>query len=258
MRAASACFLILFAAACALDGDPPAPYTPSPLGNGLRIHDVENPSSKAYAPNTTVDVTSIVVNWVDSYDETHDGKSVGTVYVQDVGSVAPYSGISVYSPSYVPSDLRVLPGDVIDFIGPYQEVTNIGSATFPTGQTLPQLAKPVGTFRYEFETSPPALIQLSDLNDYTKGRQWEGMLVTISDAYLGEVQIDNSGFRITYPLLAHAGDVPINSNVAISNELYGINRTSFTSGQHFQSVTGVVTWFFSYHIAPRSPADLVQ
>ena len=262
--AASSLLLIACASACTLQADPPAPYTATPLGNGLRIHDIQNPASPHYSPNKSVNVTSIVVNWLDTYDETQDGKSVGTVYVQDVGSTVPYSGMGVFEPSYVPSDLRVLPGDVIDFVGPYQEVTNIGSAMFPTGQVLPQLAKPVGNFRYEFETAPAVAVSLDDLNDYAKGRQWEGMLVTVTDVYTAEAQCapdpscNSSSDRITFPVLSVAGTVPNANNVAISNELYAASKPVFAAGTHFQSVTGIVTWFFSYHIAPRTPADLVQ
>jgi hypothetical protein len=256
--AASVALLATAVAACqTLTADPPAPYTPDPLGVGLRIHDVQDPMSATYAPGQTVDLSSAVVSWIDTFDETQDGKSAGTVYVQDVGSSAPYSGISVYQPSYVPASLRLLPGDVLDFAGPYQEVTTIGSASFPSGQTLPQLAKPVGTFRYEYETPAPVTIQLSDIDQsrYATGRQWEGMLVTAKDITLGP-GVDSSG-RVTYIL--GQGDAAIDVNAAaISNELYALGATDYPAGTHLTSVTGIVTWFYSYHIAPRSAADLQQ
>jgi hypothetical protein len=243
-------------AGCSLEPDPPAPHRASPLGDGQRLADVQDPKSAAHAPNTTVNLTSLAVVWTDTFDETRDGKSLGTVFVQDVASTAPYSAISVYQPSYVPSDLRLLPGDVLDFTGPYQEVTAIGSAHFAVGQTLPQLAKPVGTFRYEYQAPPPTPISLSDLNDYTTGRQWEGMLVTVKDVYV--VAGSTNGGRVTYTLVPNV-DAGSNVNtVSVSNEEYDLAATDFPSGTHFQSVTGIVTWFFSFHIAPRSPSDLVR
>jgi hypothetical protein len=255
MRALAAA-LIGLTACSEIQPDPPAPYEPHPLGNGLRIADVQNPTSPSYAPNTGVDLTSLAVVWVDTFDETKDGKSLGTVFVQDVGSTAPYSAISVYQPSYVPSDLRLLPGDVLDFVGPYQEVTSIGSAKFSPGQTLPQLAKPVGTFRYEYQVSAPQPIALADLDDYTTGRAWEGMVVTVKDVYA--IAATSSGGRVTYTLATNL-DAGTNVNtVSMSNEEYDLKSTDFAPGTHFQSVTGLVTWFFSYHIAPRTPADLVQ
>jgi hypothetical protein len=256
--ASSAAILAVFLAACStLTEDPAAPYDANPLGTGLRIHDVQNPSSPTYSPGKTVIVSSTVVSWIDTFDETRDGKSIGTVYIQDVGSSDPYSGISVYEPSYVPASLRLLPGDVLDFNGPYQEITSVGSAMFNPGQTLPQLAKPVGTYRYDFTTPPPVTIQLSDIDEssYLTGRKWEGMLVTINDVTIGPGVDANS--RVTY--IMGQGDASIDSNAAaISNELYNLGSTDYPVGTHFSSVTGIVTWFYSYQVAPRSAADLKQ
>ncbi|HEY3817886.1 MAG TPA: hypothetical protein VGL81_11975 [Polyangiaceae bacterium] len=256
--ACSVALLTVVLAACSsLTEDPAAPYTPNALGTGLRIHDVQNPASPEYAPNKSVIVSSTVVSWIDTFDETKDGKSIGTVYIQDVGSSDPYSGIDVYDPSYVPASLRLLPGDVLDFNGPYQEIDNVGSAVFDMGTSLPQLAKPVGTYRYDFMTPTPTVIQLSDIDqtNYLTGRKWENMLVTVNDIVLGPGVNDNN--RVTYIL--GQGDATIDNNAAaISNELYDLGSTDYPTGQHFSSVTGIVTWFYSYHIAPRSAADLQQ
>src|SRR5580700_5405791 len=150
--AAPALLALAFGACSTLTPDPPAPYTPNPLGPGLRISQVQNPASPDYAPNTDVDVSSVVVSWIDTYDETKDGKSVGTVYIQDVGSELPFSGLSLYEASYVPADIRLLPGDVMDIAGMYAESSSVGSATFPAPETLPQFDKPVATFRYDFSS----------------------------------------------------------------------------------------------------------
>jgi hypothetical protein len=45
--------------------------------------------------------------------------------------------------------------------------------------------------------------------------------------------------------------------VVIANELMPIDVNSIAVGQKFKSITGIVTWFFNYQIAPRTPADLV-
>lgn len=233
---------------------PDAPATRAP---DLHLRDVQDPSSPNYSPNRDVSVTAEAVVWVDDFDETRDGKSKGTVYVQDVTSQNPYSGIGLFQPSYIPNSLSPVPGDVLNFVGPYQEVTSIGTAKFPAGETLPQLAKPVGTFSYEYQAPPPTVVQLGDLNDYKKGRKWEGMLVTVQDVYVSGAAVDSSG-RVTYSVLPGASAPQVANNVAISNELYDLKKTDFKAGTHFKSVTGIATWFFSYHIAPRSPADLVQ
>ena len=259
--------LLPLAVACStLAGDPATKPSENALGNGSRIADIQNPDSNDYKQaianpggnGVPIDVSSVVVSWIDTFDETKDGKSIGTVYIQDIGSQAPYAGISLYEPSYVPASLRLLPGDVLDVAGPYEEVTAIGSATFDTGNTLPQLAKPVGTFRYEFETPDPVTIQLSDINqnNYATGRKWEGMLVTLTDVTVAKGVVDTAGLRVSY--LMGQGDASIDLNAAtISNELYPLQATDFPAGTHFTSVTGIVTWFYSYAVAPRSAADLV-
>jgi hypothetical protein len=277
---AGACAL----AACTLTQDPASTPPADPLGTGVRISDVQNPSSPNHqfaianpTVGSNVDVSSVMVSWIDTFDETKDGKSRGTVYIQDIGSQAPYSGISVYEPSYVPASLRPLPGDILDFSGPYQEVTQIGTAVFTSPETLPQLAKPVGTFRYEcpscsvfcdssnncFQSMDPVTIQLSDIDGtaaaYPTGRKWEGMLVTLKDITVGAGQ--NVSNRVTY--IMGQGDAAIDlSAAAISNELYDLRDSAdplgYPAGTHFSSVTGIVTWFYSYQVAPRSKTDLVQ
>jgi hypothetical protein len=269
--ASSIAILAVLLASCTLKDDPPAPYDANPLGTGSRIADIQSPSSTQYQqaiadavasltnggvnPGVNISVSSAVVSWIDTFDETQDGKSIGTVYVQDIGSTAPYSGASLYEPSYVPASLRLLPGDVLDLAGPYQEQPKIGTAVFTAPDTLPSLYKPVGTYRYDFVTPTPVAIQISDIDqdNYATGRKWEGMLVTANDITLGPgVDVAN---RVTY--IIGQGDASIDLNAAaISNELYDLSATQFTAGQHLSSVTGIVTWFYSYHIAPRSPADL--
>lgn len=259
--------LALATACSSPSGDPHATPNPDPLGGGARIRDITNTNLTTHpkpspnpvgclSVNTPVNVTGAVVLWNDVFDETGDGKSRGSVYVQDVGPQTPpvpFSGIGVFSPSYVPADLRIAPGDVLDMNGPYQEATCIGSARFGMGQVLPQLAKPVGTFRYEYKVPDPASIDVNDLNDYTKGRQWLGMLVTVHDVTVQGGQVDSSGHRVTYALTT-AGS----TSVSMSNELYDLRYDAFPAGTHFKSVTGIVTWFFNYHVAPRTPQDLVQ
>jgi hypothetical protein len=247
-------FLLPLTACSGGSGDPHAVVNPDPLGSGLRVRQVMDPTLPNHpADGASVNVTGAVVNWVDTFDETMDGKSIGTVYVQDVGSQAQYSGVGIYKPSFVPADLRIAPGDVLDFIGPYNESAKIGTATFTPPDVLPQLTKPIGQFRYEYATPPPVMIDPTDLNDFTKGRKWMWMLVTVPNVTIDRLSNDGKG-RIT----AHITSDMTMNGVTISNENYNLQPTDFAPGTTFKSVTGIVTWFFSYHIAPRSAADLVQ
>jgi hypothetical protein len=284
MRLAVAPLALLVCTACStIQQDEPVEAG----GGGLKLSDIQNPKSPDYHPcNNTKGVcdnqtvTSTVVVWLDKFDETRDGKSAGTLYIRDLGVNHVYGGIGIYEPNFVPASLDPLPGDVVDFAGPYQEATAIGKAMFNTSPVrtyLPQLYKPVGTFRYEFASDfPPAwvqpqTVQLSDLAESTKAqdgnfdhaRQYMQMLVTVNDVYVGPASSvpGGSGTRITYPLgtcsdVHNASCFPM-GGVQISNELFDLQPTDYAPGTHLKSVTGIVTWFFSFHIAARTKDDLV-
>jgi hypothetical protein len=271
MRLALALLSVSVAACSTLTPDPPAPYTPSPLGDGLRLAEVQDPLTPDggpngnYHPGETATMTSLVVSWLDDYDETMDGKSIGTLYVQDIGSSSPYAGIDVYEETLVPASLTLLPGEVLDFVGEYQESTSVGSATFSAGTYLPQLSKPVGTFRYNFTPPTPTPINLSDLQEngattdsaFPASRPWIGMLVTLSNVTVikGSSAPAGNGARVTYEMQNADGGVP-GQAPSIDNELYDLTDTAFPAGTHFSSVTGIVTWFYSFHVSPRTANDL--
>ncbi len=230
---------------------------PTPLGNGKRIRDVMNPTS-APKSGASVTITGASFLWVDTFDETNDGKSAGTVYLQDTGSTAAYSGASLYQPTYIPANLAPAPGDVLDLVGTYQAETSIGAATFNQGEALIQISKPQVTFRFEYLVPPAAVINVTDLNDYAKGQQWQAMLVTVNDVTLG------SGFQnVNGRVTAYLTSTISGSSVEMSNELFDLSAwnakaaTKVTTGTKLKSLTGIVTWFTQYHIAPRSAADIV-
>ncbi len=238
-----------------LDGVARNPPAASLQGAGFRIRDVTNPGNQARpAVNSIVTVTGVGVVAIDNFDETRNGKSHGTIFVQDLGEPVPFSGVSLYDPTFVPGDLRVGAGDVLDFTGVYQETAAIGTAVFPKGQVLPQLAKPVGTFRYETATGiTPAKVPLEDLGDYAKGRKWIGMLVTVENVTVTQAPRRDSSNRLSAALTAAAANAP-----TLTNELSDLTDADVALGTRYRSVTGVVTYFFSLHLAPRSRGDLVK
>jgi hypothetical protein len=237
-------------------GDSPAPEgTPSALGNGLRVRDVMNPNAKTH-PDTdggampSVTVTGASVSWIDTYDETANGKSIGTVYVQDVASQAPYSGGELYNPDYFPASLAPAPGDVLDLVGDFEELTHLGTANFDNGTSLPEFDQPNATFRYEYDPPVPVIIQPSDLADYEHGRRYLDMLVTIQNVTL-TAGFTNSSGRVTAPFTDIQQDGP-----TIANENVAIDPSAYSANQTFTSVTGIVTWFFNFQVAPRTLDDL--
>jgi hypothetical protein len=237
----------------------------SALGNGQRIRDLMNPSLKGHpASGALVTITGATYLTTDTYDETHDGKSKGTVFIQDVPanatSVLPYSGASLYSPTYLPANLRPAPGDVLDLVGTYSFSASLGSAVFPAGTGLVQISKPVVQPRFEYELPAPTVISVSDLDDYQKGLQWNGMLVTVENVVLPDSLVNGGTGRWTVHI---SSDVSSNGPT-LANELFDVSTWNsaqanppLAAGQTLKSVTGIVTWFFNYHVCPRSPADIV-
>ena len=251
-----------------MNGDSPAPYAPNPLGNGLRLAQVQDPTSPDYHPNDNANMTSQVVTWLDTYDETMDGKSVGTLYVQDVGSQAPYAGVGIYEASLVPANLTVLPGDVLDLHGPYHESGNIGTATFPPGRSFPsstsRWARSGTTSRRQSQghhaRRPGRERRQEDRRRLCQSRRWEGMLVTIQNVDMAAAV---PGPRVTYPMGGRrhrrdqrAGHQQRELQPACQHR-WGRQPGPVPGGTRFTSVTGIVTWFYTFHIAPRTAADLV-
>ena len=250
--------LVLGACSAAKDNDQPQPPTANPLGNGNRLREVQDPGSPAYAANKTVNVTSVVVTAVDNFDETHNGKSRGTIFVQDADQQLPYGGVSLYSPTFVPANLRLAPGDVINMNGEYVEQQTIGTTVNFAPNFLPQMAKPQVTLAFETQEPQPVEVPLSDLQSFDTARKWIGMLVVVKDVTVGAAPAasDTSG-RVAAAVSA--------SGPKLNNELWDLQvwsgsntSNSFAAGTHFASITGIVDFFFDIFICPRSMADLVQ
>jgi hypothetical protein len=223
----------------------------------MRLRDVQNPANALSGKN--VDITSVVVSTIDTFDETHDGKSIGSVFVQDADIAGPFGGISMYEPAYIPANLRVSPGDVLNLSGEYLEEATIGSTVNFAPNFLPQMNKPQVELSFELTVPTPVVINLSDLNTFATGRQWIGMLVQIQNVtVLGAPTADGTTGRVT-AAFSNLSDGP-----EINNELFDLQAwngsntsNSFPAGTTFASITGVVDFFFNLFICPRSEADLV-
>ena len=265
-RAVPVVFGLLALLSCGVrDNDPHSDGgAPSTLGTGARIKDVSNPGLPNHPKNlSNVMVTGATVTLTDTFDETRNGKSRGNIFVQDVDSQEPFSGMTLFSPTFIPGDLRVAPGDVLDLNGQYQEIASLGTAVFPVPQVLLEIAKPVATFRFEYKAPVPRVIDVADLDSYDKGRQWMGMLVTIQNVTLLDDLVDSACAKSgtnTGRLSAH---LTAAKQGALVNELYPIKADdcvggAFAAGTHFASITGIATYFFTMHLAPRSADDFVK
>jgi hypothetical protein len=243
-------------------GDQPSdPIIPPPAGKGERIHDIANPASKQKASDKDqVAVTGAVVVAVDQFDETHNGKSSGTIYVSDLGSKLPYSGISLFNPSFVTGDLRVGAGDTLDLAGTYQENQTI-PVQFAPKAFLIQLATPVATFRFDAAVTDPVDIDINDLADYEKGRRWMNMLVRVKNVTLQTDATPSSAGRVSAGLLPETNSAtkcadPFPKAPTLTNELADVASLQLPQGTVIKSLVGVVVFFCNLHVAPRTAADI--
>lgn len=259
-------FLFCLLSCGSQDGDPHSDHgVPPPEGKDLRIHDITAPDSDKKAQHSQfVSVSGVRVVAVDDHDETANGKSQGTIYVQDLlpDQNGGYAGLSLFAPEFVPGNLRVGAGDVLDLRGTYQENQNIGTAVFAPGATLPQLSRPIATFRYEDKPATPVLIDVNDLSDYTKGRRWLNMLVKVENVEIqGAVFESGNSPRVNVDLVpggvsgAKCED-PFPKNPTLTNELANLNDLDIRGKTRVKSIVGVVTYFCNLHLSPRSSADV--
>jgi len=264
----------LAAAACTNEastqpGDSPADAgAPSALGNGLRIAQMNAPDSavRPVANQLNVPVTGATFLIKDEYSETGLPSAVGSIYVQDfhssevdAGGAPPYSGILLYKTTFEPASLALAPGDVIDFIGEYQLYNGPPTFSF-AGAVQPEMYEAIASFRFDYSPPAPTVIQASDLQSYATGYKWMSMLVTVENVTGGGQLGDGTG-RCGVFLTQETGQ----SAVKIDNELYNFNEQCTNPASiyakygavHFKSVTGIVTYFSSFTLSPRSDADIV-
>jgi hypothetical protein len=253
------------------DFDPDSPIRPTPSGgldgNGSRIHEVVGPATWLNPADTEsaacavpadrpVRITGMVLTAIDRFDETGDG-AFGNYYAQDSEQV-PYSGMTIFDPGFSPPDLALVPGDRIDFSGTLLEFLGPSTGRFGGCKTLPEIA---GALSLRFDGDPPAaaVVTLNDLTTYQDGdrgaRQWLGRLVRLEGVEISGAP-QASGGRYTANIAVGSG-VPFSDVPKISNELYDLEAEGppLASGATFSSVTGVLTYFSGFKIAPRSPAD---
>lgn len=272
---AAACASLTMACGSTGGGDPFSEPAASVLGSGDRIREILGPAewldpedddslTCSVPADETVNITGITVTAVDRFDEVADG-ALGNLYVQDTTKEpGEYEGMTVFDPSFTPPDLRVAGGDVLDLFGVYTEFLGPSSGFFGKCKTLPEIGG-AGSFRFEGSQVPPKKVPLEEILGYERARRYLGMLITIEDVTISAdpvasddslptggrytADIDRTGIDITG---LDTSDFP-----KISNELYDVLQEGppLAKGTQFKSVTGVLTYFYGFKLAPRSPAD---
>lgn len=247
-------------------GDPRSEPSTSPLGNCAQISELvgaptwldpkneESIGCKGVPADRYVCVSGVSVVAVDRYDETGDG-ATGNYYVQDtMKTPIPFGGMTVYAPSFSPPDLRLAPGDVADMLGTLTEFLGPSSGRFGQCRTLPEISGAM-SLRFEGAELVPTTIAMEDLFTYEGARQYLGMLVRLENVSIGD-DPTSSGGRYSAPLKV---TVPVTADAVpkLSNELFALQDVGLAKGSAFSSITGVITYFYGFKIAPRSPEDLV-
>jgi hypothetical protein len=246
-------------------GDPHSDPSKSALGNCPKISDQVGPATWLnpkdeeslncdVPPDRYVCVSGVTVVAVDRYDETGDG-ATGNYYAQDtLKEPVPYAGMTIYAPSFSPPDLRLAPGDVADLSGSLIEFLGPSSGRFGQCRTLPEISGAM-SLRFEGATVPATTIKLSELYTYEGARQYLGMLVKVENVAIGGDPTMSSG-RYSAPLKVDIA-IPADAVPKLSNELFALQDLELAAGNTFKSITGVITYFYGFKLAPRSAEDLV-
>jgi hypothetical protein len=251
---------VLVAGACdeGGGGDPPIPINSNAFGHGSSLASLIDPAVRGAAPtdDRVVEVTGVRVVHIDTFDETGQGR-VGNVFLADAGAQpGPYHAVLAFAPVYSPPSYRAIPGDVVDASGTFDEFLP------PAGQPqrfLPELVRPTLVARFDEVGGPlqPVPIQLTDLTKYETGRQWISTLVTVENVQILELELNPTGrarIRLNGGTGLEPSDLP-----TITNELFDLSNAGlqFEVGQTIKKVTGMVTLFGNFSIAPRTTADIV-
>lgn len=249
-------------------GDIPSVATADPYGTCSRLADLLGDATWFQPGNMTSDgcvfpidhhacVSGVTITAIDRYDETGKG-AIGNYYVQDSSlEPEPYSGITIFDPSFSPPDLRLAVGDVADAFGTLQEFQGPSPDGFEDCMTLPEIGGAM-TLRFENGAVKPITVDLKELVKYDTARPYIGMLVQIKDVTIS-AKPTASGGRYTAPLQVLGLEQPLEADKVpkLDNELFDLESVGMDKGSHFSSVTGILTFFYNFKIAPRSAADLV-
>lgn len=221
---------------------------PKPLGTP--IADQSKPETRL-KDGDTIRASGVVVIAIDTYDE-NNGGSVGDIFVQDPVQTGakgtPWSGLRLYRPTKNPPDLTLAPGQGVDLVGEYQAFAGPPGSPFSDGILVPQAANAALTLTYE--GSPPVPIELTwdDLKDPKTALQYASRLVTVKNV---EVVGGFSGSR------PEAAIFSPDKVLTLASKFFPVHEMpEITPGTTVKQITGVLDYFYSMKLCPRSRADI--
>jgi hypothetical protein len=272
-----ACALLVGCGSGGNQGDAPSDPRANAYGDGARVHEIIGPAtwldpddvestSCVIPPDSSVRVTGVSVLALDAFDETGGGDT-GNIYVQDAALPADglYAGATTYGVGFSPPDLRVVPGDIVDLTGVFTEFPGPNVGKFEFCRTLPELS---GTMEFRFEAAPsaPIVVPASVFASYEAARPYFGSLVTVQNLELIDNPYESNG-RYSIRFFAAPGlmdaEIPSITNELMDLEarvveLTGNPKMVETEGLVLPAVTGIMTYFYGIHLAPRSADDVTM
>ena len=226
---------------------------PQPPGNPIANQIAEG---KRIANDATLRARGVVVVAVDTYDETMDGKGVGDVFVQDPiqegAKGTPYSALRLYRPTKAPPDLRLLPGQWVEVVGPFTAFTGPpGSPPFDGGVTSSQVANGALTLVGEGAEPEPVELTYDDVKDPKTAMPYFSRLVRIRNVPIMDA------FSVTRP------EAPIftadRNGLKLTSKFFAIHDTKgldVSKGKKLKSVVGILDFFYTVKLCPRTVADI--
>jgi|GEM_PF-2175553 len=222
------------------------------------------------SPVTTVTIEDVIVTAVDMFDE-DGGGHIGNVWVSmldgsGIAVCAQWCGITVYNPSVVIEGGGLRIGDVVTITGVYDEFVYNDDGSPPDSSNLLQWYSEHlseinnGTVWKTGEWISPAPIEVPAWQVQSEPRGGEAMTAVESlEGVL--VLVRNLTVKSDYDKY---GQFETEEGVMIEDDLFHYPCSGYQGsivGVHFESVTGVVTWFGmkgvfgNFKILPRGAED---
>ena len=229
-------------------------------------------------PTDVLQISGVRVTWIDTFDETGTGQ-VGDVFVQDL--FAPdetfgrgYEGMLLFQPGYSPPSFRATTGDVLDLNGQYSEFQVPKQAYLDKIWRTPEMKGATISLRLDAAgaMTSAATMPFGDMFLFQTGRRWLSMLVTVENVVVQPCTGSScsgvfavSGGRASANLTDMLGTVVSKTTPdgtkplgqpGITNELMDITKVPLQPGQTIKRLTGLVTLFDRFHVAPRTADDI--
>jgi hypothetical protein len=226
------------------------------LSGEVTIYQVQDPAGTV-SEGAQVTLKNVVITAIDTF-----GARVGGIYVQELDG-GPFSGVFVFGAQFATAPVV---GDIVTVSGGVKQEFICPVSSCPTqdttGRKLTEIGPPQGgtvtltkTGTGKLPTPPvvdPTLIVTNDV----EAEKWEGVPITLANvaALSAPRAVSTSdGADATFQGMTVTGPIDVQSSMVH----LAIGTTAFVKGDCFGSITGILDYFFDYHLQPRTEEDFV-